>query len=241
MQHTRFLCKNWFPEHNPAALRARIMRQLLQMLVEQAARSSLPEGPRAAALGAACDLMQQLNAVDQAGPCYESPLAVLPPPAIGPPSPDPAVEDAAPAEQDEQTGHRESVGRADSDGAEAAAATHAPGVEETLPPEPTASLHVDLAADEGEGGDGAAQDCTVAASGLGETAGQSAEEPPAAEACGGRAGLYDADMAHVEVEDDGLRGLAAMVMSDEEVIAPAGDTITGLGDDSIFHPDELWE
>eukprot|EP00892_Ulva_mutabilis_P001516 jgi/Ulvmu1/11365/UM075_0025.1 len=88
---TRFLCKNWFPEHNPAALRVRIMRQLLQLLVEQAPHSSLPEPRRAAALAAVWELLQQLDVVDRAGRCYEPPPAA---PALAAAPADPATEHA---------------------------------------------------------------------------------------------------------------------------------------------------
>lgn len=100
-QQTRFLRKNWFPEHNPAALRVRIMRQLLQLLVEQAPRSSLKEPRRGAALGAACDLMQRLDLIDQHGRRYEPPGLVATPVELeAPPAPATASPTASGAEAD---------------------------------------------------------------------------------------------------------------------------------------------
>lgn len=222
MQQTRFLCKNWFPEHNPAALRRSLMRELLQLLVEQAPRSSLPEARRGAALDAACDLMRQLDNLDRHVRAYAPPVSVPVPAALeAPPSP-PAVEPRYAAES-------------------AAAGAHAAPAPALLQ-EADVVLDVSAMSDSGDvevaGGSGLETDAA-------EAGGADVVEPQPED------GVEAVEAVVVEPSGDEALGLEAAIMALEGPPAPgvgSGDAVSGYSGEAdevsvldLWHPDDLWQ
>lgn len=223
------------------------MRQLLQLLVEQAPRSSLEEPRRGAALGAACDLMQRLDLIDQHGRRYEPPAAIAAPAEIEAP---PAPATAAPTAAAPSAAAADAIDAPVIIGSTPAAAVpvapQPPRVEDAAAaadqPEPV------VAADEPEGRPAAV------AGALADASEEDVVEMPETRAEGGADDGTASDSAlpvMVERLEDEALELEAVVMAlhgGPVAGAGAGAAMPGfageadeLGVLDMWHPDDLWE